>query len=104
MFLVGRANEFCQASLDEEIKSYADILQANIPDDYEALPDKVLSAYQWIFYRKNNLSEFYAFVDDDCAVNIIKFFDYTSARLLELTREKKILCGYRYTTGQPPSR
>ena len=87
-------------SLEKESSAHGDIIQADVSDLYEHLPVKVLSGYQWLCYEWGNRSDFFAFTDDDCAVNIPITYDFLVSNREEYIANHVIYCGYHYT---PPA-
>ena len=76
----------------------------DVPDDYEFLPNKVLSAYQWAYYELDDRSDFYAFTDDDCAINIPHVYDYLASNRKQFITNNTIYCGLHYNPVSKPFR
>jgi len=97
-------NNDTQVPLDDESSKYGDILQARVSDNYKNLPEKVLSAYQWIYEEWGNRSDFYTFTDDDCILNLPRIYDYLTSNRETFINDKKIYCGFQFDTVNIPRR
>ena len=104
IFLVGKSTAACQQNLANEIDRFGDILQPNVADDYSALPDKVLSAYQWIYYDVTDVATFYSFTDDDCVINMLNIYKHFDANFSDLLNGHKIYCGFHLAADDGPER
>ncbi|XP_076825511.1 uncharacterized protein LOC143470769 [Clavelina lepadiformis] len=104
VFLVGNCKELLQVRILEENDKHHDILQANISDGYKFLPDKVLSAYQWLYYEAGNISNFYGFTDDDCLIKMLDIYKYFKVNRNSLLAKNTVYCGYIYSNESLPSR
>ena len=104
IFLIGVSTTHCYYNLSEEINKFGDILQAEVADEYEALPDKVLAAYQWVYYDVQNISAFYSFTDDDCLMNILNVYKHFDENFYDLLKSEKILCGFHFANPESPAR
>ena len=102
--MIGNCTTRCQHNVEEEVKKYGDILQSDVSDDYNALPDKVLSAYQWIYYHINKVATFYSFTDDDCAINVLNIYKHFESNFYKLSDEQKVFCGFHLAKKQVPER
>ena len=56
----------------DRVELEGDVLQLDCPDDYEFLPEKILSAVDWV--HRNTQHEFMLKIDDDCFLNVDEFF------------------------------
>ena len=103
IFLIGNSAGN-QNNISEEINKFGDILQADVADEYSALPDKVLSAYQWLYYSINNIATFYSFTDDDCFLNILNIYKHFKTNFSTLSNKHKVFCGFHLANEACPER
>ncbi|XP_057368424.1 beta-1,3-galactosyltransferase 5-like [Daphnia carinata] len=69
-FLVGMSNDtLIQNQIQEESKTYGDIIQVEIPDFYENLSMKMAAFLNWLYKNCANV-DFVLKVDDDVYVNV----------------------------------
>lgn len=70
VFLVGTSNDtLTQSQIEEESKTYGDIIQVEIPDFYENLSLKMAALLNWLYKNCANV-DFVLKVDDDVYVNV----------------------------------
>lgn len=70
VFLVGTSNDtLTQSQIEEESKTYGDIIQVEIPDFYENLSLKMAALINWLYKNCANV-DFVLKVDDDVYVNV----------------------------------
>nr|CAB3224883.1 lactosylceramide 1,3-N-acetyl-beta-D-glucosaminyltransferase-like [Phallusia mammillata] len=105
VFVVGKVtNETLQNEIALESQQYNDIIQSEVSDDYSALPDKVLSAFQWVTFDLQNVADFYGFTDDDCVINLPLTYDYFSTNQEEFIKSNAMHCAFMYSAAIGPER
>lgn len=55
-----------------------DVLALNVSDTYEELPQKTLKMFEWVY--KNTNAQYVLKIDDDCYLDVDKYFDTLSYR------------------------
>jgi len=64
----------------------------------------VLAGYQWVYYNLGNKSDFYAFTDDDCLINMALTFDYFWSNRVKFKSDPSVHCGFKYNKFEMPVR
>jgi len=101
VFLIGKSDDkIDQDFIKKENKVFGDILQSDVPDLYNFLPEKVLSGFKFISTQKDIKTDYIVTTDDDCYIPIVQFVEYFKNR----TKMNNIHCGFAFSELISPVR
>nr|XP_039258405.1 lactosylceramide 1,3-N-acetyl-beta-D-glucosaminyltransferase A-like isoform X2 [Styela clava] len=113
VFILGTTkNQTVQSYIVKESEKYGDILQIDIPDDYEHVPDKVLAGMQWVSESLPG-HWIYSSADDDIALHVHNFVGFIYDTMKNNTNETTdnlqpqklpIICIYSFNRKDKPAR
>lgn len=99
LFLLGRVKDSkLQTQIENEFKTFGDLLQGDFIDAYRNLTHKGVMAYKWMSERCRN-AQFILKVDDDITVNMYKLFTEVLPKYKGKTKE--ILCNHIHPGTMP---